>query len=99
MTSTLYKRLKVDNGIKIYHYTGVCVDQIEVKELYQANWQPRPVEMYPERTSYSPPPSIYLFNIQLALSLPRRKYLRVNIAHLEPVEQKNRQKYFLTERL
>jgi translation initiation factor 2A len=99
MTSTLYKRLKVDNGIKIYHYTGVCVDQIEVKELYQANWQPRPVEMYPERTAYSPPPSIYLFNIQLVSSLPRPKLLQVNIVHLEHVGPVNRQKYFLTERL
>lgn len=66
MTSTLYKRLKVDNGIKIYHYTGVCVRQIEVKELYQAAWQPLPTDLFPERISLSPPPGNLCFFKKIA---------------------------------
>jgi len=35
MTSTLYARLKVDNGYKLWHYSGALVHQGDVKELYQ----------------------------------------------------------------
>jgi translation initiation factor 2A len=57
MTSTLYRRLKVDNGVKIYHYTGVQVHQIEVKEMYQTSWQPLASDLFPDRVSLSPPPA------------------------------------------
>ncbi|KAJ3220779.1 hypothetical protein HK099_004022 [Clydaea vesicula] len=57
MTSILYKRLKVDNGIKIWHYTGVLVHEIKVKEMYQTNWRPSHVCNYPERSELSPAPN------------------------------------------
>ena len=40
MTATLYKRLKVDNAIRIYHYAGVLVHQLAFKELNQVSWNP-----------------------------------------------------------
>lgn len=57
MTSTLYRRLKVDNGIKIYHYTGLMVAQIDVKEMTQTSWRHDDPELWPERISSSPPPT------------------------------------------
>ena len=35
MTATLSPRLRVDNGYKIWHYTGTLVHQREISELYQ----------------------------------------------------------------
>lgn len=37
MTATLYKRLKVDNGMKIYKHTGELIFEHSVKELHQVN--------------------------------------------------------------
>ncbi|TPX31011.1 hypothetical protein SmJEL517_g05533 [Synchytrium microbalum] len=48
MTSTLYKRLKVDNGVKIWHYTGVLVHKHEVKELHHSAWRPLPMGIWDE---------------------------------------------------
>ncbi|EGF84373.1 hypothetical protein BATDEDRAFT_18651 [Batrachochytrium dendrobatidis JAM81] len=56
MTSTLYKRLKVDNGIKIWHYTGALVHQVQVKEMHQTSWMPASRDLWPDRASLSPPP-------------------------------------------
>eukprot|EP00842_Homolaphlyctis_polyrhiza_P000569 jgi/Hompol1/1512/HPOL_004755-RA len=56
MTSTLYKRMKVDNGVKIWHHTGVLVHQVSVKELYESSWKPEPSDTWPERIALSPPP-------------------------------------------
>ncbi|KAJ3089197.1 hypothetical protein HK102_006976 [Quaeritorhiza haematococci] len=57
MTATLYRRLKVDNGVRIWHYQGVLVQQVDVKELYQVEWRPATVEAFPERATLSPAPS------------------------------------------
>ncbi|KAK9760361.1 hypothetical protein K7432_015690 [Basidiobolus ranarum] len=56
MTAILSPRLRVDNGIKIWHHSGVLVHNEEMKELYQVGWRPDPVHWYPERTSLSPAP-------------------------------------------
>ncbi len=56
ITSTLYKRLKVDNGIKIYHFSGVLVHQIDVKEMYMNSWRPDSAQKWPMRATLSPPP-------------------------------------------
>ncbi|KAI9104693.1 eukaryotic translation initiation factor eIF2A-domain-containing protein [Phlyctochytrium arcticum] len=56
MTTTLYRRLKVDNGIKIWHYTGVLVHKLDLKELYQAEWRGSRPEFWPDIRSLSPPP-------------------------------------------
>ncbi|KAJ3126807.1 hypothetical protein HK098_007101 [Nowakowskiella sp. JEL0407] len=40
MTAIMYKRLKVDNGIKIWHKSGILVECIQVKELFEVGWKP-----------------------------------------------------------
>ncbi|CAG8503554.1 6338_t:CDS:10, partial [Cetraspora pellucida] len=55
MTATLSPRLRVDNGYKIWHYTGVLVRDESIQELLQIQWRPASVEQYPMRT-LSPPP-------------------------------------------
>lgn len=37
MTAILYKRLKVDNGVSIWHYQGVLTHKIDVKEMYEVS--------------------------------------------------------------
>ncbi|KAJ7290189.1 eukaryotic translation initiation factor eIF2A-domain-containing protein [Mycena rebaudengoi] len=44
LTATLSPRLRVDNGIKIWHCTGTLVHVQPVEELYQASWRPTPVD-------------------------------------------------------
>lgn len=63
MTSTLYKRLKVDNGIKIWHYTGVLVHAVDVKEMYQVGWRSSRAEEWPEIRNLSPPPQGLSVNV------------------------------------
>ncbi|CAG8687899.1 20558_t:CDS:10 [Gigaspora margarita] len=57
MTATLSPRLRVDNGYKIWHYTGVLVHDESIQELLQVQWRPASVELYPMRT-LSPPPKV-----------------------------------------
>ena len=47
LTATLSPRLRVDNGIKIWHATGPLVHVQAVEELYQASWRPTPVDQAP----------------------------------------------------
>ncbi|KAG0343364.1 hypothetical protein BG004_005362 [Podila humilis] len=56
LTATLSPRLRVDNGYKVWHYTGTLVHVEEVNELYQVSWRPCAPEIYPIRTSLSPAP-------------------------------------------
>ncbi|KAG0250270.1 hypothetical protein BG011_008516 [Mortierella polycephala] len=56
LTATLSPRLRVDNGYKIWHYTGTLVHAEELNELYQVNWRPAAPETYPIRNSLSPAP-------------------------------------------
>ncbi|ORX91387.1 translation initiation factor eIF-2A [Basidiobolus meristosporus CBS 931.73] len=56
MTAVLSPRLRVDNGIKIWHHTGVLVYNQDMKELYQVGWRPDPIHWYPERSALSPAP-------------------------------------------
>ncbi|KAJ7765703.1 eukaryotic translation initiation factor eIF2A-domain-containing protein, partial [Mycena metata] len=44
MTATLSPRLRVDNGIKIYHCSGALMHVQLIEELYQASWRPTPVD-------------------------------------------------------
>ncbi|CAG8465035.1 9013_t:CDS:10 [Dentiscutata erythropus] len=57
MTAILSPRLRVDNGYKIWHYTGVLVHDESIQELLQVQWRPASVELYPMRT-LSPPPKV-----------------------------------------
>ncbi|CAG8432799.1 11479_t:CDS:10 [Diversispora eburnea] len=56
ITATLSPRLRVDNGFKIWHYTGALVHTTNVQELLQVQWRPANVELYPMRSTLSPPP-------------------------------------------
>ncbi|KAJ1918648.1 hypothetical protein LPJ71_001643, partial [Coemansia sp. S17] len=56
MTATLSPRLRVDNGIRIWHYTGTLVFRQEFKELYQVDWRPANIAKFPQRSALSPAP-------------------------------------------
>ncbi|KAJ3108436.1 hypothetical protein HDU97_001143 [Phlyctochytrium planicorne] len=57
MTATLYKRLKVDNGVKFWHYSGVLAHKVDVKEMYQVAWRFDRPELWPKRKALTPPPT------------------------------------------
>ncbi|CAG8506526.1 8207_t:CDS:2 [Ambispora gerdemannii] len=75
MTATLSPRLRVDNGYKIWHYMGVLVHARNVNELLQVGWRSANVELYPMRSSLSPPPPVAKNIQELAVkSTPKGAY-------------------------
>ncbi|KAF9135968.1 hypothetical protein BGW39_009942 [Mortierella sp. 14UC] len=56
LTATLSPRLRVDNGYKVWHYTGTLVHTEELNELYAVSWRPAAPELYPIRSTLSPAP-------------------------------------------
>ncbi|KAJ9086562.1 hypothetical protein DSO57_1002689 [Entomophthora muscae] len=58
LTATLSPRLRVDNGFKLWHSSGVMIHEESHNELYQVAIRPRPVTLFPFRTqgAASPPP-------------------------------------------
>lgn len=48
MTATLSPRLRVDNGIKIWHCSGPLMHVQPIEELYQASWRPTPIDAVPQ---------------------------------------------------
>ncbi|RKO98864.1 hypothetical protein CXG81DRAFT_15343 [Caulochytrium protostelioides] len=60
LTAILYRRLKVDNGVTIWHHSGRLLQQLATKELYDVAWRPaQPAETaaWPETRALSPPPA------------------------------------------
>ncbi|EJF56310.1 translation initiation factor eIF-2A [Dichomitus squalens] len=55
LTATLSPRLRVDNGIKIWHCTGPLVHVQLTEELYQVSWRPTPVDALPPFPQNIPP--------------------------------------------
>ncbi|KAG8906244.1 hypothetical protein FRB99_007306 [Tulasnella sp. 403] len=55
LTATLSPRLRVDNGIKIWHCTGPLLHVHMVEELYQASWKPALPESAPPFGNTLPP--------------------------------------------
>lgn len=47
LTATLSPRLRVDNGMKVWHCTGSLLHTHAVEELYQASWRPIPLDRVP----------------------------------------------------
>jgi len=47
LTATLSPRLRVDNGIKIWHCTGPLIHVQVTDELYHTAWRPTPAESFP----------------------------------------------------
>lgn len=58
MTATLSPRLRVDNGIKIWHCTGPLMHVQACDELYQVSWRPTPIDSVPPFGQALPPPPI-----------------------------------------
>ena len=48
LTATLSPRLRVDNGIKIWHCTGGLMHVESIDELYQASWRPTSIDQVPQ---------------------------------------------------
>jgi translation initiation factor 2A len=48
LTATLSPRLRVDNGMKVWHCTGGLMHVQLVEELYQASWRPTPLDQAPQ---------------------------------------------------
>lgn len=47
LTGTLSPRLRVENGVRMWHCTGALVHVDMIDELYQATWRPRPAATTP----------------------------------------------------
>ncbi|KAL1923379.1 uncharacterized protein VTP21DRAFT_8359 [Calcarisporiella thermophila] len=62
LTATLSPRLRVDNGFKVWHHSGKLVAAENFAELYEVVWRPASVDLFPIRTSLSPPPAAVLKN-------------------------------------
>ena len=58
LTATLSPRLRVDNGIKIWHCTGPLIHIQVTDELYHTAWRPTPVESFPQFGQTIPPAPI-----------------------------------------
>ncbi|THU92743.1 translation initiation factor eIF-2A [Dendrothele bispora CBS 962.96] len=76
ITATLSPRLRVDNGIKIWHCTGPLVHVHLIDELYQASWRPINVDSFqPFPTSgpiaVAPAPSPAVVAAEAAAALKR----------------------------
>ncbi|GAA5888749.1 hypothetical protein JCM6882_002835 [Rhodosporidiobolus microsporus] len=56
MCATLSPRLRVDNGIKIYHFTGGLQHVESIEELYQASWRPANPQFWPMSGPLEPAP-------------------------------------------
>ncbi|KAI6110863.1 eukaryotic translation initiation factor 2A [Pisolithus croceorrhizus] len=65
LTAVLSPRLRVDNGIKVWHCSGPLVHVQPIDELYQAGWRPTPVDRvpaFPPTIPQAPPPSESVLN-------------------------------------
>ncbi|CAO2656478.1 Nn.00g052810.m01.CDS01 [Neocucurbitaria sp. VM-36] len=47
LTATTSPRLRVDNGIRIYHVGGGLMYNEEMTELYHVTWRPQPTSLHP----------------------------------------------------
>ncbi|KAI8622405.1 eukaryotic translation initiation factor eIF2A-domain-containing protein [Chytriomyces sp. MP71] len=56
LTGTIYRRLKVDNGVRVFHHSGVLVATLDAKELYGVEWRADDVAKWPMKRALSPKP-------------------------------------------
>lgn len=47
LTATTSPRLRVDNGVRIYHVGGTVMYNEDMHELYQVAWRPQPKDIFP----------------------------------------------------
>ncbi|TIB05735.1 hypothetical protein E3P96_00958 [Wallemia ichthyophaga] len=58
LTATCSPRLRVDNGVKVWHLTGKLIDIKPIEELYQVHWRPQDVSNFPDfKSEIEPPPT------------------------------------------
>ncbi|GAA5985377.1 hypothetical protein JCM5350_005164 [Sporobolomyces pararoseus] len=57
LCATLSPRLRVDNGIKVYHFTGGLMHMDSIEELYQASWRPANPGFWPMSGPLDPAPA------------------------------------------
>ena len=70
MTATLSPRLRVENGVKIWHMNGTLIYNQEVEEMYSASWRPILPEQIP---ALDPLASIPAAHISAAEALGKLK--------------------------
>lgn len=56
LTATTSPRLRVDNGVKIWHVTGKLMYTSEYDELLAVNWRPQASSLYPLKSTIDPAP-------------------------------------------
>ncbi|KAI5855499.1 eukaryotic translation initiation factor eIF2A-domain-containing protein [Tricharina praecox] len=57
LTATTSPRLRVDNGVMIWHYTGELMYKVDMEELYHVLWRPQPgVHTLPSPLPSAPAP-------------------------------------------
>lgn len=65
LTATTSPRLRVDNGIRIYHVGGGLMYNEEMTELYHVTWRPQPTSLHPVESALknvpAPHPSALAF--------------------------------------
>lgn len=57
LTGTLSPRLRVDNGVRIWHCTGTLIHIDAIDELYQTTWRPSSHAPFPAAIPPAPAPS------------------------------------------
>ncbi|KAK0713020.1 eukaryotic translation initiation factor eIF2A-domain-containing protein [Lasiosphaeria miniovina] len=57
LTATTSPRLRVDNGVKLWHVTGGIMYNEEMVELYNVMWRPAPLESLPSGDALHPVPA------------------------------------------
>lgn len=58
LTATTSPRLRVDNGIRMWHASGAFMYNEDISELYHVTWRPQPSEQFPlGATPLSPVPA------------------------------------------
>ncbi|KAK9449952.1 eukaryotic translation initiation factor eIF2A-domain-containing protein [Limtongia smithiae] len=70
--ATTSPRLRVDNGVKIFHISGKLVYVREMNELFSVSWRPESPDSYPLR-SLSPPPEVHESAQSVELKAPVKK--------------------------
>ncbi|KAA8898275.1 hypothetical protein TRICI_006593 [Trichomonascus ciferrii] len=59
LTATTSPRLRVDNGVKIWHYTGKLMYVKEHEELFAVGWRPVDAAKFPIKATPSPAPEAH----------------------------------------
>lgn len=59
LTATTSPRLRVDNGLKIWHASGKLIYMKEYQELYSIGWKPQELSTFPHLKTLEPAPEAH----------------------------------------